>query len=185
MCAIDWGLVLEWFKALWPPVALMAGVGVGVRTYRWQRRFDRRIEWYIGTHATIQSVHLQFARAAALQERRGLTDPVAVTALASAIETGKPMSEFLSKAFLFGIQADHDALIVFIREMGRAHEELQATGTGITRNRFEKIDAACQSAMVVIARGCRRELGLGEIDLSKALEPQPPRTRGQSTIAGG
>src|SRR5438477_6345189 len=64
MSFIDWNLVLEFVKALAGPTAtLLAAIVVailGVRTFRRQKRLERRLEWYERTHRRIGEMRNAF-----------------------------------------------------------------------------------------------------------------------------
>ena len=163
MCNVDWHLVLEFLKVLAAPLAAVAIAGLGLRSYRAQKRFDRRSEWYQHLHGQLGKTADLF-RWAGAAHAAGQPDR-AKKRMDEALAASLALSERMSEGFLFGLKSDLVALRRVGLEFERIHREIEME-SHISDDLGTRAADACLSAANEVAAGYRKELGLPSVDLA-------------------
>lgn len=147
----------------------------GLRIYRAQRRFDRRVDWYIRTYAQINEVRLRFHEAGIDQQR----DPQGrgKSSTDAALISGRETSHLLAEGFMFGVHTDHLALWQFTKSMKEEDARLSTQGFTLDPETLTRIQEACLRAAVSLAEGARREFALPVVEMDRVLAGWPASTR--------
>jgi hypothetical protein len=155
---IDWHLLLDFVKALAPPVAAVTGVWLAgqlaVRGFRRQKMIERRLNWYDEVLERLEEMVVTAEKAVtALGDEALLTE--ARTAAYSAIRS-------VSKAHVYAERSGFDAL-------AKWGEEVHPIVTSaLTPDAVQRLRAKCSEISVALSVEVRSDL------LLKQLYPSPP-----------
>lgn len=170
-------MILEYLKVLAGPlatiVAAMLVTGQAVRTYRKQKVFDRRLDWFEETHRLLGRTADTFRWAGAANASQDTGREFDRMREALALST--QVAERGAEAFLYGSETS----LIALRRLGQlledAHREIGASGR-VPEELGRRVAIGLLAAANDIAADTRHELGLKTVDLQaieqRALNPQ-------------
>ena len=152
MGAIDWPLVLEFTKVLAAPLAAIIVARQAIKSFRHQKRIERRLEWYERIHRKLGMVGRSFARAGAIQDAKRIEREEA------AYRAGQELAEVADDAWLYAEQSGFEAVQRLSEGMTSAYVDRVKGKISFS----EMADRVAQLSSVTansLANEARKELG--------------------------
>ena len=162
---IDWHLVLAFVKVLVPPTAAVVGAVLvsmlGVKAFRRQKAFERRLTWCEDTYVLLDRTPLAMVTAAHYADQA--TEP-GKERLRAAMEVSGQLVNVLSLSWLFSDPETHRAIERLAAILGAIHDRIDASGRISQPDAVEYTDA-CQRTSLILAARIREDMGQKPLSL--------------------
>jgi hypothetical protein len=154
MCSVDWVLLLEYIKALAPPLTAGVVAVVGFKSWRKQKALERRLDWHERIHPVLGEVVKGYLLASLAPESQR------IKRVDEAIRLSWDLMALTEEAWIYGTQKAFDATRQLREEMTEFHKSLITSGSQVTGDMARQVQATCSRAQEALATEIRGKLGM-------------------------